>query len=206
MSEREGRLPPGQWARQPVRPAARQGAPRPAADDFRDMMAAFPTGVSVVTARSGGTARPWGMTCSSLCSLSVDPPTLLACLSTGSPTLRAVRDSGAFAVNLLHGGAEWVAALFASGAPDRFDRVAWRPSALTRSPALVEAAHAVADCTVERTHPAGDHVIVVGTVRAVTHLDHDSALLYGYRRYGGLPRPVPAAAAEAAVPADPGVE
>lgn len=189
MNERERYLPPG------------RGGPAPAGGDFRDMMAAFPTGVSVVTARSG-TARPWGMTCSSLCSVSVDPPTLLACLRMGSPTLHAVLAGGAFAVNLLHGEAEWVAALFASGAPDRFDRVAWRPSGLTRSPALVEAAHAVADCTVERTHAAGDHMIVVGAVRAVTHLHHDSALLYGFRRYGELPRPVPAAAGDSGIGVD----
>lgn len=115
-----------------------------------------------------------------------------------------MRDSGAFAVNPLHGEAEWVAALFASSAPDRFDRVTRRPSGLIRSPAPIEAAHAVADCTVERTRPAGDHMIVVGTVCSVTHLDHDSAVPYGYHRYGGLPRPVPAAAAESVVPARPG--
>ncbi|CAM5626254.1 Flavin reductase OS=Streptomyces alboniger OX=132473 GN=CP975_15210 PE=3 SV=1 [Streptomyces alboniger] len=159
--------------------------------EFRDMMAAFPTGVSVVTARDAGSA-PRGMTCSSLCSLSVSPPTLLLCLRTGSPTLRAVLSSGAFAVNLLHGDADWVAALFASGAPDRFDRVAWRPAGHTRSPALTEAAHAVADCALERTHPSGDHVIVVGAVRAVERYDRESALLYGFRRYGEWSPRVPA--------------
>ncbi|MEU6825506.1 flavin reductase family protein [Streptomyces atriruber] len=158
--------------------------------EFRDMMASFPTGVSVVTARDGN-AEPRGMTCSSLCSLSVNPPTLLTCLRSGSPTLGAVVDSGAFAVNLLHGEADWVAALFASGAPDRWERVAWRPFGRTRSPALVEAAHAVAECTVERTHPSGDHVIVVGAVRSVERYRHGSALLYGFRRYGELAPGVP---------------
>ncbi|MFJ2770403.1 flavin reductase family protein [Streptomyces sp. NPDC087300] len=163
--------------------------------EFREMMASFPTGVSVVTARDGS-AAPRGMTCSSLCSLSVDPPTLLTCLRTESPTLRAVLASGAFAVNLLHGEADWVAALFASGAPDRFEKVAWRPVGHTRSPALIEAAHAVAECTVARTHPSGDHVIVVGTVRAVERFrgfGRESALLYGFRRYGEWPPGVPAA-------------
>ncbi|MFI6625017.1 flavin reductase family protein [Streptomyces sp. NPDC050528] len=150
--------------------------------DFREMMASFPTGVSVVTARNGH-ATPWGMTCSALCSLSVDPSTLLVCLRAESPTLRAVLASGAFAVNLLHGEAEGVAALFASGAPDRFDRVLWRPTTHTHSPALVEAAHAVGDCTVDRTYAAGDHVIVVGVVRAIERFRTESALLYGFRQY-----------------------
>jgi flavin reductase (DIM6/NTAB) family NADH-FMN oxidoreductase RutF len=160
--------------------------------DFRDMMASFPTGVSVITAQQGH-AAPWGMTCSALCSLSMNPSTLLVCLRTGSPTLRAVLGSGAFAVNLLHGEAEEVASLFASGAPDRFDRVLWRPTGHTRSPALVEAAHAVGDCTVERTYPAGDHVIVVGIVHAIEQFRTDSALLYGFRQYGRWARTAPAA-------------
>ncbi|MFH8606818.1 flavin reductase family protein [Streptomyces sp. NPDC018029] len=171
--------------------------------EFRDMMASFPTGVSVVTARDDS-AEPRGMTCSSLCSLSVNPPTLLTCLRSGSPTLGAVLASGAFAVNLLHGEADWVAALFASGAPDRFDRVAWRPSRRTRSPALIEAAHAVAECTVERTHPSGDHVIVVGAVRSVERFRHQSALLYGFRRYSELSPGVPAAAGERGAGSRPG--
>jgi flavin reductase (DIM6/NTAB) family NADH-FMN oxidoreductase RutF len=160
--------------------------------DFRDMMAAFPTGVSVVAARHADV--PWGMTCSALCSLSVNPSTLLVCLRTGSPTLRAVLGSGVFTVNLLHGEAGPVAALFASGAPRRFDQVPWRPARLTGSPALIEAAHTVADCTVERVHPAGDHAIVVGLVRAVERFRRDSALLYGFRQYGQWSQVAPAAA------------
>ncbi|MEU9345886.1 flavin reductase family protein [Streptomyces sp. NPDC048278] len=158
--------------------------------EFREMMAGFPTGVSVVTARRG-VDPPWGMTCSSLCSLSTAPPRLLVCLRAQSPTLDAVLASGAFAVNLLHGDAEDVAALFASGAADRFERVVWKPSARTGSPALVESAHAIADCTVARTHPDGDHVIVVGVVRSVERFDRDSSLLYGFRQYGELSRPLP---------------
>ncbi|MFG2169106.1 flavin reductase family protein [Micromonospora chersina] len=150
---------------------------------FREMMAAFPTGVSVVTAISEP-AGPLGMTCSALCSLSVDPPSLLVCLRAQSPTLAVVAASGAFAVNLLHAGAQPVAALFASGAPDRFDRVTWRPAPLTGSPALTDAAHTIADCVVDQIHPAGDHMIVVGMVRAVERLRDRSALLYGFRQYG----------------------
>lgn len=161
--------------------------------DFLDMMASFPTGVSVVTAQKRN-AAPRGMTCSALCSVSVNPSTLLVCLRTGSPTLRSVAGSGAFAVNLLHGEAQWVASLFASGAPDRFERVPWRPTGHTFSPALIEAAHAVADCTVDRAHPAGDHVIVVGLVRAIERFRTDSALLHGFRRYSQWSQTAPAGA------------
>jgi flavin reductase (DIM6/NTAB) family NADH-FMN oxidoreductase RutF len=101
--------------------------------------------------------------------------------------------SGAFAVNLLHGEAQQVAALFASGAPDRFDRVVWQRTAINGCPALTEAAHAIADCVVDRVHPAGDHMIVVGVVRGVERLRDRSALLYGFRSYSQWEHiPVPA--------------
>ena len=42
-------------------------------------MASFPSGVTIVTA-AGGDGRPYGMTCSSLCSVAMTPPTVLVCL------------------------------------------------------------------------------------------------------------------------------
>ncbi|QKW35621.1 flavin reductase family protein [Actinomadura sp. NAK00032] len=159
-------------------------------EDFRAMMRGFPTGVAVVTAL-GPDGRARGMTCSSLCSVSLAPPTLLACLREGSPTLAAVLVRGAFAVNLLHADARRTAELFASGAPDRFDRVAWRAGAA--GPHLPAAAHAVADCAVRSPVPAGDHVVVFGEVYAVTGYDDRGPLLYGLRRYGSWPRARPGA-------------
>ncbi|MGW7793609.1 flavin reductase family protein, partial [Streptomyces tricolor] len=61
-----------------------------AADDFRDLMSRFPSGVTVVTARGPG-GEPVGMTCSSVASVCTDPPTLLVCLRSDSATLAAVR-------------------------------------------------------------------------------------------------------------------
>jgi len=151
-------------------------------DDFRDMMASFPTGVSVITAYADG--APAGMTCSALCSVSADPPMLLICLRAGSPTLSAVVGSGAFAVNLLHHRARSVAGLFASGDPDRFHRVSWRRGLHAGSPRLDEAAHTVSECSVERADVAGDHVVVLGMVRSVERVSDEQPLLYGFRSYG----------------------
>ena len=75
----------------------------PETEGFRALMTRFPTGVTVVTAMDGG-GRPQGMTCSSLASVCLRPPTLLVCLRTLSATQRAVEATGAFAVNLLHSG------------------------------------------------------------------------------------------------------
>ncbi|WP_410606095.1 flavin reductase family protein [Amycolatopsis sp. lyj-109] len=154
----------------------------PAGVDVRRLMAGFPTGVSVVTAlASDGTPR--GMTCTSLCSVALDPPTLLVCLRRGSPTLDAVVDTAVLSVNLLHRSARPAAELFGSGVPDRFDRIPWT-AAPGGGPHLSDAAHTIADCVVDAWHPVGDHVVVMAEVARITSLRTPAPLLYGMRRYG----------------------
>lgn len=156
--------------------------------DLRGLMSGFPTGVTVITALSPG-GEPWGMTCTSLCSVSLDPPILLVCLRRGSPTLDAVLDSGSYAVNLLHAEARNTAELFASGDRDRFGRVAWEAGEGAAGPHLVASAHTVADCTVVHAHHVGDHAVVMGRATALTHLRGQQPLLYGMRRYGAWAEP-----------------
>ncbi|MFF7992077.1 flavin reductase family protein [Kitasatospora xanthocidica] len=151
---------------------------------FRDMMSTFPTGVSVVSAFEYG-GRPRGMTCSSVCSVALEPPTLLVCLRSGSPTLDAVLGTGAFAVNLLHTGARPTAELFASGTPHRFDLVDWEDLPGAGGPHLVADAHSIADCEVSLTQRLGDHVVVFGLVRRITRHRPLPPLLYGARQFRG---------------------
>lgn len=156
-------------------------------DQFRGLMAAFPTGVAVVTT-FGQHAEPWGMTVSSLSSVSVDPPTLLVCLRDTSPTLDALMRNGSFTVNLLHHEARPAAELFSSGAPDRFGQVAWERPASVGGPHLVDDAHAAADCVVDHMHRTGTHVVVFGKVHAVVHRSAAQPLLYGLRQYASWPQ------------------
>ncbi|MFF4016237.1 flavin reductase family protein [Streptomyces sp. NPDC001843] len=149
---------------------------------FRAMMSGFPTGVCIVTCTAlDGTPR--GMTCSSLCSVSVAPPTLLVCLRDGSPTLRGILDSGRFAVNLLHDGAREAAELFASGDPRRFQLLPWEQPPGTAGPHLVRDAHTVADCDVALTQKMGDHVTVFGEARDIRQQQPRPPLLYGLRQF-----------------------
>lgn len=153
---------------------------------FRAMMRGFPTGVAVVTVTDLA-GRPWGMTCSSLCSVSLEPPTLLVCLRGASPTLAAVLARRAFSVNLLHEESRETAELFASGDPRRFDGVSWCQHDRDLGPHLWADTHAVADCRLRDTVPVGDHVVVFGEVVRVVRSAHCRPLLYGMRRYSGWP-------------------
>lgn len=154
--------------------------------DIRPFMATFPTGVGVITAL-GTDGSPWGMTCTSICSVTLEPPTLLVSLRQESPTLDAVLTSGAFALNLLQHNASPIAKLFSSGLQDRFSRVAWRMHHSARGPHLWEAAHSIADCQVVRAETVGDHVVVFGEVCQVTEQGRALPLLYGLRCYAAWP-------------------
>src|SRR5581483_9535173 len=150
--------------------------------DIRALMATFPTGVGVITAMEID-GHPWGMTCTSICSVTLEPPTILACLRRESPTLGAVLASGAFALNLLHDGARPTAELFASGAPERFSRVSWHMSTACKGPHLLDAAHVIADCEVVYSKTVGSHIVVFGEVRRIIRQSEALPLLYGLRRY-----------------------
>jgi flavin reductase (DIM6/NTAB) family NADH-FMN oxidoreductase RutF len=160
------------------RPAARSAADETA---FRELMSAFPSGVTVVTTRDrDGTPR--GLTCTAMCSVSLHPPILLACLHSRSETLAAVLRRGSFAVNLLHAGGKDTATVFATAVADRFTEVEWAHTPCRGLPWLTADAHAVAECEVAGSVEAGDHVVVFGEVDGVI-AEPEQPLLYGLRQY-----------------------
>lgn len=157
------------------------GPDRAPAVDFRGFMSMFCTGVAIVTAFDGA-GRPHGLTCTSLASVALDPPTLMVCLHVASGTLGALLQSGSFVVNLLHEQGRTAAEEFSSRSADRFERVPWQPAARTGQPWLFQDAFAAADCEVADTVTIGDHAAVFGRVVHVTGLP-GNPLLYGMRQF-----------------------
>lgn len=162
-------------------------SPSVAVADYRTLMSGFPTGVAVI-ATIDADGLPQGLTCSSLSSVTLTPPTLQVCLQSHSRVLPAIRARGGFAVNLLHARAQTVAAGFAAPVADRFAGVAWRDSARLGLPWLVEDAFALADCRLARTLVVGDHTMLLGEVVGVQYAE-DVPLMYGKRRYSAWPEP-----------------
>ena len=78
-------------------------------------MGMLPTGVTVVSAN--GPDGPAGATANAVCSLSIEPMLMLACLDRGSRTLLAVQAANRFGVSVLHAGQEEIARAFATKAP-----------------------------------------------------------------------------------------
>ena len=99
--------------------------PPPDPARFRAAMAMLPTGVTVVSA--AGPEGPAGATANAVCSLSIEPMLMLACLDRGSRTLLAVQAANHFGISVLHAGQEEIARSFATKAPvaDKWQGVAW---------------------------------------------------------------------------------
>jgi len=148
---------------------------------FRQVLGHFATGVTVVTGMAGG--EPVGLAVNSFTSVSLAPELVSFCVSVRSTSWPRLRPAGVFCVNILADDQEAVSRAFAAHGSDRFQGVGWHPSP-SGAPVLAGAL-AWLDCTVEAEHPAGDHVIVVGRVRALD-VDHEGRPLVFYR--GGYGR------------------
>ena len=69
------------------------------AADFKRAVSFMTSAVTVITTANAGC--DYGMTASSVTSLSADPPLMVACLRSDIPTARAVDQSGYYVVNIL---------------------------------------------------------------------------------------------------------
>lgn len=154
---------------------------------YKESMAHWATGVSVVTAVSPEDGRQVGITVSSLTSLSVDPPQVLISVSKKLVVHGIILATGRFAASILRAEqVEW-GMRFAGMVPDVEDRFAGIEtiSAVTGSPILAGAL-AWLDCTVQREYDGDDHTIFVGEVVAAGHASEGEPLLYYDRQWRTL--------------------
>jgi flavin reductase len=158
-------------------------SPQPPQDtgELRKVLGRFPTGVTVVTAHAGA---PCGMTANAFTSVSLDPPSILVCISRNAAIYRAVRTAGCFAVSVLSAAQEDVARHFADHSRPRgtaeFGAVAWSPAPLTGTPVL-DGSLAWLDCALTTSYDGGDHEIFLGKVLASGFGSARNALVF----YGG---------------------
>jgi flavin reductase (DIM6/NTAB) family NADH-FMN oxidoreductase RutF len=139
-------------------------------------MASLPTGVTIVTA--SGADGPAGATANAVCSLSIEPMLMLACLDRGSRTLLAVQAADRFGVSVLHRGQEPTARAFATKAPvaEKWDGVEWTDRG--GIPAIDGALVWIA-CDLRDVLAAGDHVIVTGEVTDLETSEGDPLVFHG---------------------------
>ncbi|MBP2185931.1 3-hydroxy-9,10-secoandrosta-1,3,5(10)-triene-9,17-dione monooxygenase reductase subunit [Amycolatopsis magusensis] len=148
---------------------------------FRAVLGHFCTGVAVVTGHDG--TAPVGFACQSFAALSLDPPLVLFCPSRNSGSWPVIERSGSFAVNVLSEEQQELSAVFGARGVDKFASVPWQPG--PSGAPLLDGALTWLDCSVETVHPAGDHYVVIGRVRALgaEATDHGAPLLFYRGQY-----------------------
>ncbi|WP_225116962.1 flavin reductase family protein [Bradyrhizobium sp. BRP22] len=135
-----------------------------AIDEFREAMRTTASGVAIVaTDGPGGRA---GVTVSSLCSLSMEPPSVVFSLHRDNRYLAKFLENGVFVANVLCDAQERVANSFAGLIPelrdDRFRAGDWS-TMLTGAPAL-DGSLCNFDCRIASLFDFGSHRIVAGEV------------------------------------------
>ena len=175
--------------------------PEVTSGDFRNAMRQLTGGVSVITAGRGRDVS--GMTVTSVSSLSVDPPALIASIDREASSWPLVKRYGFFGVNILTSDQIDIAERFTGkgglkGA-DRFAGARWTTRA-SGVPLLVGALAAI-DCEVEDIVERHSHAIVIGRVLDVEVSVRTAALAYWQGRYVAVDQDEDAAKlAEVSVP------
>jgi flavin reductase (DIM6/NTAB) family NADH-FMN oxidoreductase RutF len=148
--------------------------------DFRNALGTFATGVTIITA-AGSDGKPYGLTCNSFASVSLNPPLVLWSLGMFSQALNVFQNASHFAVNVLGASQEALATKFAKSSEDKFAGVEWTPG-LGKAPLLADCV-ANFQCRAANRYYGGDHVIFLGAVEAYSY-NRRGPLLFAHGGYG----------------------
>jgi len=156
------------------------------ADLFRQAFQRHAATVVVLTYVDAEDA-PCGMTATSMCSLSANPPSLLACINRETRAHAEITSRGKFGVNLLSVGQRPIADHCSRAGTHKVLRDSWLSAdEPTVTPRL---RHSLAhlECEVEGTYVAYSHSVFVGLIQSVWLNSKNAApLLYHGGVYGQL--------------------
>jgi flavin reductase (DIM6/NTAB) family NADH-FMN oxidoreductase RutF len=154
-------------------------------DQFIEGMSHVACTVNVVT--TDGPHGRAGLTVSSMCSVSADPPSLLVCVNHSSESCRIIEKNAVFCVNVLKESQIAVADVFSgrwheSSRSDKFRCARWELLA-TGAPAL-EGALVAFDCRLTSQVRHGTHMVYIGELVDIRRASSRNPLIYANRAYG----------------------
>lgn len=166
---------------------------RQVAERFKTAMSALAATVCVVAASSPSGERT-GTTATAVCSLSTEPPQIVACLNRGSSIARMLGVTGWFSVSILAGHQEDAASVFAGrtglAGEARFAELEWTRH-VTGVPLLAGAAASVV-CHVAGSMHQASHLVLIGRVLDVLMPagTPPAPLMYHLRRFTTVGEPL----------------
>ncbi len=132
-------------------------------EDFRAALSRFASGITVVTSVDSS-GRPHGMTVSAFCSVSLEPPLVLVCISKDTGSHNCIAESKKFAVNILGETQTELSERFSAPIEDRFSETEYHDGA--GGLPLLNGALANMECRLMHSYSGGDHTIYVGEIEA----------------------------------------
>jgi len=158
-------------------------------ESLRQAMRRWPSGVAVVTSRSGETSH--GMTINSFTSISLDPPLVTVTMNNNTRTLHLVQQSDIFAVTVLSRDQQRLAELFAGRIPQGANRLdGLLTFELVTGAPLLAGGTAFVDCRVVYQRPMLHSTLLIGEVQAARAADELlEPLIYLNRKFTGLEEP-----------------
>lgn len=152
---------------------------------YKEVMASFPSGVTVVTTLDAD-QQIVGITASAFSALSLDPALVLFCPNYTSNTYPLLVKNKQFAIHLLAGEMQPHAFAFASKDKEKARLHDWELSALGNP--LLKGATAIIECTLWREYEGGDHAIIVGEVQnLILPQEPVVPMIYHKGKMGALP-------------------
>ena len=150
---------------------------------FRDVLGSYPTGVSVITSVAADGTR-WGLAVGTFTAISLDPPLVGFMPDKRSFSWQQIEKTGTFCVNILSDAQLGLCQRFATRGNDKFEGMSHghSPGGLP----LLDDVLAWVECGIEKVVELGDHVLVVGAVRALARKDEGSPLLFHRGAYHTL--------------------
>jgi flavin reductase (DIM6/NTAB) family NADH-FMN oxidoreductase RutF len=148
--------------------------------DFRNALGTFATGVTIITAVTPD-GKPYGLTCNSFASVSLNPPLVLWSLGMFSNGLSIFQNASHFTVNVLGASQQELSNRFSKSSEDKFVGVEWTPG-LGKAPVLANCV-ATFQCRAANRYYGGDHIIFLGAVEAYAY-NRQEPLLFARGGYG----------------------
>jgi flavin reductase (DIM6/NTAB) family NADH-FMN oxidoreductase RutF len=132
-------------------------------DLFKELMRRFAAGVTLVTFNEN--KKFGGLTVSSFCSLSMDPPLVLICIDRKIVSHDSLEKTDTFGVNICNSEQGKLAWDFANSNIDKNELIKSLPHTLTKlGTPLLDGCLATMECKITQKYDGGDHTIFVGQV------------------------------------------
>ena len=146
-------------------------------DTFKELMKRFASGVTLITFENEG--KYSGLTVSSFCSLSMNPPLILICIDKKIPSHKSLKNGASFGVNICTSEQGKLAWDFANSNIDKNELILSQNHRITDNKVpLLNDCLASMECTIKEAYEGGDHTIFVGQIENGDFDEKSDPLIY----------------------------